>query len=98
MRKFIAALAILGSLSAPAHAWGDREQGALAGVAATLLFQHVTQAQPHVHTAPSVTMQPTVPYYSGTVYPDYTHRPMYKAVDVFIPECRCYRTVMVQIN
>lgn len=96
MRKFIASLVVLCSISAPAYAWGEREQGALAGIAATLLFQHIHQPRPH--TQPQVTVQPTVPYHYGTTYPDYTHRPMYKAVDVFIPECRCYRTVMVQIN
>lgn len=41
---------------------------------------------------------PVVPYYPGTVYPDFIQRPMYKAVDVFVPECNCYRTMMVRIN
>ena len=26
------------------------------------------------------------------------YRPVYKFVDIYIPECRCYRSVMVQIN
>ena len=96
MRKLI--LIALLIVSAQAHAWGAREQGALAGVAGVLLFQHITQPRVVVPAQPIYTPAPVVPYYPGTVYPDYIQRPMYRAVDVFIPECQCYRTVMVQIN
>lgn len=51
MKKFIAAVAIFAGFTAQAHAWGDREQGILAGVVGTLILQHVTgsrdtQSQP----------------------------------------------------
>lgn len=48
--------------------------------------------------APPVYGPPMVPYYPGTVYPDFIQRPMYKPVDVFIPECNCYRTMNIRIN
>jgi hypothetical protein len=41
---------------------------------------------------------PMVPYYPGTVYPDFVYRPMFRDVDVWIPECQCYRTMRVQIR
>jgi len=97
--KFLATLAITATLAAPAYAWGPREQGVLAGIAGVLLLQHATHPRvvvPHAGYYP--TPQPVVPYYPGTVYHNHTYRPMYKAVDVFIPECNCYRTVTVQVN
>jgi hypothetical protein len=37
--------------------------------------------------------------YTPPVYQSpYLHRPMYKAVDVYIPECNCTRTIHVQVN
>jgi hypothetical protein len=47
MNKFLIAVAVVLTTVTSAHAWGPREQGALAGIAATLLFQHV---QGHAHT------------------------------------------------
>jgi hypothetical protein len=79
-----------------AHAWGPREQGALAGIAGTLIFQHITQ--PHVQAAP---VQPAPVYVEPPryVYPaPHVQRPMFKHVDVYIPECNCYRTIYVQVN
>lgn len=37
-------------------------------------------------------------YVPGRVYPDYIYRPMYKMVNVFVPECNCNRTIKVRIN
>ena len=50
MKKIIVAVtAVLAmTFTAQAQAWGAREQGALAGIAGTLLFQAITQAQPQV--------------------------------------------------
>jgi hypothetical protein len=47
MKKIIVAVtAVLAmSFTAQAQAWGPREQGALAGIAGTLLFQAITQNQ-----------------------------------------------------
>ena len=70
MRKFIVAAMIGIASIGPAHAWGDREQGALAGIAATLLFQHVQRAnqqypngQPPVVVGqgPVIVQQPSYP-------------------------------------
>jgi hypothetical protein len=41
MKTFIAALIVMFGFTAQAHAWGDREQGALAGAAGVLLLQHI---------------------------------------------------------
>lgn len=41
MKKFIVAFALIAGTTAPAFAWGDREQGALIGIAGTLLTQHI---------------------------------------------------------
>ena len=63
MKKFILAVLIaLGAVSS-AHAWGPREQGALAGIAGVLVYQQITQPrvvyqQPPVIYAP----QPQVIY------------------------------------
>ena len=42
MKRLIAAT-IAACLATPVLAWGPREQGALAGVVGTILFQHVTR-------------------------------------------------------
>lgn len=97
MRKLIAATLLAATVSTPALAWGDREQAALAGtVIGYVIGQQQNQPRPYVQPAP-VYQQPPV-YVPGVVYRDYNYRPMYKMVDVFIPECNCYRTVQVQIN
>lgn len=99
MRKLIASVIVGTSLFASnAFAWGDREQGILAGAAGLWVIQQLNK--PNVQSAPAPVY--TDPRYPGTVFqgpaPSYTYRPMYRAVDVFIPECNCYRTVMVQVN
>lgn len=40
MKKFMIAFALIAGVSSSAFAWGEREQGALIGVAGTLLVQH----------------------------------------------------------
>lgn len=42
MKRLIAAT-LAACLATPVLAWGPREQGALAGVVGTILFQHVTR-------------------------------------------------------
>jgi hypothetical protein len=59
MNKTIALIAAA-CIATPALAWGDREQGALAGIAATLIFQHIqrdAQAQ-----QPVIVQQPQIIY------------------------------------
>lgn len=55
----------------------------------------ITSNRP-TYTQPVVIYQdPPVVYQQQPVY---NYRPMYKMVDVYIPECNCTRTVQVQIN
>lgn len=98
LSKLLIVLGLTFSISSPSFAWGDREQGIVTGIAGTLLWQHLAQPKGYASVPTAYPATLSVPYYPGTVYRDYTYRPMYKAVDVFIPECNCYRTVMVQIN
>jgi hypothetical protein len=73
MKKIIASALILGLLSSPAMAWGDREQGILTGIAGLWVFQQLDKAgkpqndpvivqQPpvviHQHQAPVIVQQP----------------------------------------
>lgn len=97
--KVVAAAVLAASVSTPAFAWGDREQGILAGAAGLWAIQQLNRAgQPQVvyQGSPAPVYQTAPPVYFPQ--PSYTYRPMYKAVDVFIPECNCTRTVMVQVN
>ena len=42
MKKVLATAAVIGAMiSTPAMAWGDREQGALAGIVGTLILQEI---------------------------------------------------------
>lgn len=98
--KIIIGVALAASIAArPAFAWGDREQGIVAGTVGLWTIQQLSRigqsAYPAYPHSP-VYQPPVVPYYPHPT--GYTHRPMYRAVDLFIPECNCYRTVMVQIN
>jgi hypothetical protein len=71
MKKYVSALVVaLGLISTNAHAWGDREQGILAGAAGLWVFQQLnkagqTQGQPVIvqQVPPS-----NVPYVSPPVY------------------------------
>lgn len=77
MTKILAALALALAAVTPAHAWGDREQGILAGIAGTLIWQHIQQghAQP-LPVPPVVTGFPqqypqTLPMPQPQVYPQH---------------------------
>ena len=50
-------------VATPALAWGDREQGALAGIVGTLIFQHIQRDGYGRHPAPVVVQpQPQIIY------------------------------------
>lgn len=100
MRKLIAVSLLAAAVSTPAFAWGDREQGILAGAAGLWAIQQLNRAGQHppVYQVPQPVYQQPHMHIPGVVHRDFIHRPMYKAVDIFIPECNCTRTVMVQIN
>ncbi len=57
MKKMIVAGLIALSAVGSAHAWGPREQGALAGVAGVLLYQHMTQPRVVYQQQPQVVYQ-----------------------------------------
>lgn len=114
MRKVIASAAlVLATVSShPAMAWGAREQGIVTGIVGTIVAQQlfrppVVVAPPPVAAPvpapvvpwnPAVPVSPVVPYYPGAMYPDFIYRPMYRDVDVWIPECQCWRTMRVRVN
>ena len=100
LSKMLAVIGLSVAVSTPAMAWGDREQGILAGAAGLWAIQQlnrVGQQPPVVYQGnPAPVYQAPPPVYYPQ--PSYTYRPMYRAVDVFDSGCQCYRTVMVQIN
>ena len=67
MKKALA-LITAACIATPALAWGDREQGALAGILGTLIYQHVQrdgfgrQPGPVVVQPPVVVQQPQIIY------------------------------------
>ena len=69
MKTLIAAVIVMFGFAGQAHAWGDREQGALAGAAGVLLLQHIFKDRsnqngyPPVYTGqPAPAQQPQVIY------------------------------------
>ena len=62
------ALITAACLATPAFAWGDREQGALAGIAATLIFQHI-QRDGQVTQPPVVYQQQPQIIYAPAPHP-----------------------------
>lgn len=96
MIKFIAATVVALSFATPAHAWGDREQGALAGIAGTLLWQrldqHQRQPRPQVIHQP-VYVPPTVIYQYPQALPErqcYVFRETRNYDGTYTRELRCH--------
>lgn len=102
MRKLIAAVLLTIATIVPAHAQhGHHHHGHGGGgnwVAPLVIGGIVGAVIANQNRPVYVTPPPPVIYYPGQVYPDYTYRPMYRMVDVYIPECGCTRSVQVQIN
>lgn len=100
MKKILMTIAILCITASSAYAWGALEQGILWGIGGTIVGQQIIRQ----HQQPQVVyVQPGYPqhpqgYYYQPAPNRFTHRPMYRMVDVWIPECGCYRTIQVQIN
>jgi len=61
--KQVIAIALM-VIAGQAHAWGDREQGILAGVFGTILLQKIAQQNQPVHSQPPVTVG-EAPVYSN---------------------------------
>lgn len=98
MRKLIAAVLLTIATIVPAHAQHHHHHGGGNWVAPLVLGGIVGAVIANQNRPVYVPPPPPVIYYPGQVYPDYTYRPMYKMVDIYIPECNCYRSVPVQIN
>lgn len=69
LKKKFALAVLAASMATPALAWGPREQGALAGIVGTLIFQHIQRdahaghvphPQPVYVPGPVVVQQPPV--------------------------------------
>jgi hypothetical protein len=101
MKKFVVALVIAAGSIGQAQAWGDREQAALAGAAAVLLYQHANQnrgypnGQPPVvvgqgpmvvqNNWPVITTQRHYCFPKPVLFDPYTGRPTH-----YRQECRSY--------
>ena len=97
MKKLVLLISLLATSSAMAN-------DAAAVIGGMILGAIITES---AHTPPPPPPPPIRPSHNGdyifrsseppvVVYQD--PRPVYKFVDIYIPECRCYRSVMVQIN
>lgn len=73
---FVAAVAV----ASQAQAWGDREQGILAGIAGTVIIQHIMESNrerraPQPDIRPEVQVSP--PLVLNRPAPVYTNRPLH---------------------
>lgn len=64
-------------VASQAQAWGDREQGILAGIASTLIVQHIAESNRRADTRPMPEVRQEVPVHApvvvsrpGAVYSD----------------------------
>jgi|SaaInl59LU_5_DNA_1037362.scaffolds.fasta_scaffold12613_4 hypothetical protein len=72
MKKFIAITALAATVataSSPAMAWGDREQGALAGIIGTIIFQDIYRNRQGTvyQQQPQVIVQQPAPVYQQQI-------------------------------
>ncbi len=103
MKKLIAGSMIVLSSIGSAHAWGDREQGIVTGIAAVLALQHIsrnTQAYPNGQPPVVVGQQPVVvgqapviiypgqPVYRQHCWPQEVGRDPYTGVSLYQTRCR----------
>lgn len=56
MKKLIVTLALVAGFTSQAHAWGEREQGILTGIAAAVIIANIANQ----HPGPIVNQQPPV--------------------------------------
>lgn len=97
MIKFISAIVLALLFTTSAQAWGDREQGALAGIVGTLLWQKLDQEhsapyRPQVIRQP-VYVPPTVIYQYPQAMPErqcYVFRETRNYDGTYTREIRCH--------
>lgn len=98
MKTLIAAVMIaLGFASAPAQAWGDREQGALAGlIIGAIIANQDRQNDRHTGERPPVVIGGPQVIVTPQPYPTHRHPPVYREYPydhpVYVPQPRvCHR-------
>lgn len=96
MKKLVLAAALIAST--PAFAWGDREQGILAGVIGTMILQNtgVIQRPPVVLQQPPVVIQQQPVYNLPRV--QHSATPIYEKRTQWDANCNCYIVVYNQIG
>lgn len=92
MKKLIVSL-LLATASVPVLAWGDREQGILAGIAGTILLQNIARGDANIQIAPQVVVpyQLYAPYYENRYdrhhNHHYRHHPRVEVYPYHTPYC-----------
>ena len=83
MKKFLAIALMI--VATQAHAWGDREQGILAGVFGTILLQNIAKnnSQQQVYGQPPVSV-------GGNVYSQPQHYPQQQPQIIVQPQVNVY--------
>ena len=94
MKKILIGLVLTFGLVSQSYAWGDREQGALVGLAAGVLLNQVYSTPRYYSQPQPVYIQPPV-VYNGYITPPilrptYTHQIYYDSL------CNCNRQIVVQ--
>ena len=106
MKKIFASVVAL-SLIAGAPAKADPLGVAIVGGA--ILGAIIASGHEHDHYPPPPAQPPLRPSHNGDYiyrpteppvyqYPYPEYRPVYKSVDIYVPECRCYRSVFVRVD
>lgn len=100
--KNVIAAAVLSLAALPVNAGGNFDDSEMlaAGVLGAIIGGHIVRnRQPNVvYTAPQPVYTEYREYYPETRYYHEYRRPMYRSVDVWIPECGCYRTIRVRVD
>ena len=86
---------VLALISNSAFAWGDREQGALTGfvIGAIIGNKHQQPSNP-VYLPPPPPQPIYIPPPVVYTYPP-QQQLFRQRIDIYIPECNCYRTIEV---
>ncbi len=78
----------------PAHAWSEREQGMLAGATAAYLINSLSKNNQERKWIDNSPREP----YADIDITVIQQSPAYKIIDVYIPECQCYKSFLVRIR
>jgi hypothetical protein len=96
MKTLIAIMISLLGVSTEAHAWGQREQGALAGAAGVILLQHMLKDRSNQNGYPPVYSGQPMPQQPQVVYQQPQQPPIQVIIsDGFRGQERVCRTVQI---